>query len=136
MPDFATVSLREAKGQGKYVQEYIAYIEQIPPGAAGKLHLGEDEDPVAIRRRLILAAQALDVRLGIKRSGLDLYFWLESPMPPAAAEEPRGRRGRPPKRRADAPTREQPVSDELDEEEAADNPELLVSRDQNRGNEP
>jgi len=39
------------------MHEYLGYIRQIPKGQAGKLHLGEQENPVTIRRRLVQAAQ-------------------------------------------------------------------------------
>jgi hypothetical protein len=116
MPEFEPVSLHEAKGQGKYISEYVRYIEQIPPGEAGLLRLSEYENPSIIRRRLVLAAQALDVPLGIKRSGQNLYFWIESPI--ATDEKPKRRRGR--------PRRVQPVSEAAVAEEDTD---LLVTRE-------
>jgi hypothetical protein len=69
------------------MHEYIGYIRQIPKGQAGKLHLGEGENPVTIRRRLVQAAQAIDIQLIIKRSGQDVYFWKES----GEAEQPRSK---------------------------------------------
>ncbi len=84
MPDFATVSLHEAQlrtipgRQGRYLNEYAEYIQQLPTGQAGKLHTLEQENPLTIRRRLMQAAQALDTQLTIKRSGQDIYFWTES----------------------------------------------------------
>jgi hypothetical protein len=62
MPEFAIVPMREAKvstiagRQGRFMQEYIHYIRQIPQGQAGKLHLGEHENPTTIRRWLASAA--------------------------------------------------------------------------------
>jgi hypothetical protein len=94
MPEFEIVPMREAQAstiagrQGRFMQEYIRYIRQIPQGQAGKLHLGEQENPVTIRRRLVQAAQAIDIQLIIKRSGQDVYFWKES----GEAEQPRSKR--------------------------------------------
>ena len=100
MPEFATVSLKEAQlrtipgRQGKFINEYAEYIHSLPIGQAGRLTAGESENPLTIRRRLVSAAQALDINLIIKRSGNNLYFWREEP------EEEQPRRGRPRRGRA------------------------------------
>jgi hypothetical protein len=94
MPDFTIVPVKEAQfrtipgRQGKYLNEYAEYIQQLPTGQAGKLHTLEQENPLTIRRRLMQAAQALDTQLTIKRSGQDVYFWKES----GEAEQPRSNR--------------------------------------------
>jgi hypothetical protein len=81
MPEFAILSLKEAQfrtipgRQGKFINEYTEYIQQLPQGQAGKLSLLENEKPLTIRRRLMQAAQALGINLVIKRSGSDIYFW-------------------------------------------------------------
>jgi hypothetical protein len=99
MPEFTTVSVTEAKlrttsgRQAIHLSEYAAYIQTIPTGQAGRLRVGEDENPLTIRRRLAGAAQALGINLIIKRSGRDVYFWREN----GAAEEPQRRRGRRPR---------------------------------------
>jgi hypothetical protein len=91
MPEFAIVPIREAQAstiagrQGRFMHEYIRYIQQIPQGQAGKLHLGEHENPVTIRGRLVSAAQARDAKLIIERSGQDVYFWSED----SGEEQPR-----------------------------------------------
>jgi hypothetical protein len=108
MPEFATVALQEAKGQGKYISEYASYIHQIPQGQAGKLRLLEHENPTTIRKRLGLAAEALGIPLGIRRSGQDLYFWIEQPGKPAAEEKSQRRRGRRPRREEEPAPAEQP----------------------------
>jgi hypothetical protein len=96
MPDFAIVSLKDAKlqttsgRQRTYLNEYAGYIQQLAPGMAGKLHLLEGEKPTTMRRRLAVAAQALGTKLVIKRAGDDVYFWSE----PSAEEQPQRRRGR------------------------------------------
>jgi hypothetical protein len=93
MPDFETVSMKEAKlrtisgRQGKFLNEYADYIHQLPEGQAGKLHSSESENPLTIRRRLVSSAKALGIPLVIKRSGADIYFWREE-----REEEPRTKR--------------------------------------------
>jgi hypothetical protein len=87
MPDFATVSVQEAT-QGKFINEYVGYIQQLPPGQAGRLHLVENEKPATVRRRLTLAAHALGINLIIKRSGDDVYFWSDE----REEEQPRRKR--------------------------------------------
>jgi hypothetical protein len=99
MPEFTTVSLHDAKlrtitgRQGQFMNEYAGYIQQLPTGQAGKLHVVESENPLTIRRRLNTAAQMLGINLIIKRSGRDVYFWRED----GAAKEPQRRRGRQPR---------------------------------------
>ncbi len=94
MPEFTTVSVQEAQmrtipgRQGKFINEYADYIQQLPKGQAGKLHVLEQENPVTIRRRLVLAATAMNIPLTIKRSGNDLYFWQEN----GGQEQPRAKR--------------------------------------------
>jgi hypothetical protein len=94
MPEFTTVSVQEAKfrtipgRQGKFINEYADYIQQLPQGQAGKLSIGEDEKHTAIRRRLATTAQAMNINLIIKRSGNDLYFWRED----GEDEQPRMKR--------------------------------------------
>jgi hypothetical protein len=83
MPEFTTVSVTEAQlrtipgRQGKFINEYADYIQQLPQGQAGKLTIGADEKHTAIRRRLVTTAKAMHVPLIVKRSGNDLYFWRE-----------------------------------------------------------
>jgi hypothetical protein len=96
MPEFTTVSVHEAQirtipgRQGKFINEYADYIQQLPQGQAGKLTIGGDEKQSTVRRRLTTAAKAMNITLIIKRSGNDLYFWRED----GEAEQPRTRRGR------------------------------------------
>jgi hypothetical protein len=58
MPEFTTVSVQEAQlrtipgRQGRYLNEYIDYIQQLPPGQAGRLRTEESEKPLTVRRRL------------------------------------------------------------------------------------
>jgi hypothetical protein len=97
MPEFTTVSVQEAKlrtipgRQGQFINEYADYIQQLPRGQAGKLRIGEDEKPTAVRRRLAAAAKAMHINLIIKRSGNDVYFWRGD------GGEERSRRGRRPR---------------------------------------
>jgi hypothetical protein len=94
MPEFAIVSVTEAQmrtipgRQGRFMNEYVDYIQQVATGHAGKLHVLENEKPLTIRRRLVVAAQALDVPLIIKWSGNELYFWREN----TEEEQPRSKR--------------------------------------------
>jgi hypothetical protein len=80
MPQLQIVSLDEAQGQGRYVPDYVALIQQVPEGKAGKLVLTEEENPVTARKWLVLAAKAIDIPLGIRRRGRNIYFWVESPL--------------------------------------------------------
>jgi hypothetical protein len=99
MPEFTTVSVQEAQirtipgRQGKFINEFADYIQQVPKGQAGWLKAAESEHPLTIRRRLVSAAMALGVPLTIKRSGQDLYFWRED----GEAAQPKQRRGRRPR---------------------------------------
>jgi hypothetical protein len=94
MPEFTTVSVQEAQlrtipgRQGKFINEYADYIQQVPQGQAGKLRIGEDEKHITVRRRLVSAAQAMNITLIIKRSENDLYFWRQD----GGAEQPRSKR--------------------------------------------
>ena len=94
MPEFTTVSVREAQLRtipgrpGKYVSEYADYLLQLPQGQAGKLTIDESKKHTTIRRRLTVAANALDIHIIIKRSGNDLYYWQEE----KAEEQPRAKR--------------------------------------------
>jgi hypothetical protein len=93
MPEFTTVSITDAQlrttsgRQKTFLHEYADYIQQLPKGQAGKLHVLENENPLTIRRWLVSAAEALGVPLVIKRSGADIYFWREE-----KEEEPRNKR--------------------------------------------
>ena len=99
MPEFTTVSVQEAKlrtipgRQGRFINEYADYIQQLPQGQAGKLTIGGDEKQSTVRRRLTTAAKAMNITLIIKRSGNDLYFWRGD----GEAEQPRPRMGRRPR---------------------------------------
>jgi hypothetical protein len=114
MPEFEIVSmdeatLRTASGrQGQYLKEYVSYIRQLPQGQAGKLHLLEQENPTTIRKRLAIAAQAVGIPLIIKRSGQDIYFWIEQPSKPAGEEQPKRRRGRRPRTQPEPVPLEEP----------------------------
>jgi hypothetical protein len=80
MPQLQIVSLDEAQGQGRFVPDYIVFIQQVPAGKAGKLVLTDEENPITARKWLILAAKAMDIPLGIRRRGRHIYFWVESPL--------------------------------------------------------
>jgi hypothetical protein len=80
MPQVEIVSVEEAQGAGRYVPEYVALIQQVPEGKAGKLILTDAENPITARKWLVLAAKAMDIPLGIRRRGRTIYFWVESPL--------------------------------------------------------
>jgi hypothetical protein len=129
MPEFATVSLKEALlrtatgRQGRIISEYADYIQQLPPGQAGKLHVVESENSLTIRRRLTVAATALNIPLTIRRSGADIYFWRED----GEEAESRRRRGRRARRQESRQTRqEEPVRAETTaEEQPVSKPEVV-----------
>jgi hypothetical protein len=131
MPEFTTMSVQEAQlrtvpgRQGRFINEFADYIQQLSSGQAGRLSAGEGENPLTIRRRLTDAAQTLGISLIIKRSGNDVYFWSED----GEEEQLRTKRRYTRRRRGDAETipSDQPV-DELGMVEqgipAEDSPEL------------
>jgi hypothetical protein len=84
MPEFTTVSAKEAE-----LRTLSGRHGQFIPEQAGNLRIGESENPLTIRRRLVVAAQTLGIPLIIKRSGSELYFWRES----REEEQPRSKRG-------------------------------------------
>ena len=96
MPKFEVLPINEAQAgsaSGKRAQilrEYMGYIEQVPPGQAGRLQSGSGETISAVRRRLGAAAKALGKSLIIRRSNDQVYFWIEG-------QDGRKRRGRKPK---------------------------------------
>ena len=99
MPAFETIPLQQAMlktatgRRAQLAQEYLQYIQQLAEGQAGKLQAREDEKITTVRRRLGDAARLAGKNLVIKRTGEDLYFWVE----PTGEERPR-RRGRRPRR--------------------------------------
>ena len=95
MPKFDRVPLTEAKTKtarlnskrAQIIAEYVAYIEQLGVGEAGRLQAAEGEPITAVRRRIGVAGKQLGRKLTIRRTGDETYFW---------ADEPRRRgRGRP-----------------------------------------
>ncbi len=98
MPTFEVVPVQEAmrrstnSRRARQVQEYVAYIEQLNEGQAGKLTPLENETALTVRRRLSSAAKISGRDLRISRSGDEIYFWIQT-------AAPRRRRGRPPKAR-------------------------------------
>ncbi len=95
MPTFEVIPLQEARvktatgTRGQFLQQYADYIQQLPEGQAGTLQVTEDEKGSTVRRRLTVAANALEKKLTIKRMGDEIYFWVET----SQDEKPR-RRGR------------------------------------------
>jgi hypothetical protein len=87
MPDCTYVSLPEAlltthqKQQLRTIGlEYLAYIQRVPPGQAGRLSVAEGErvSAITVRRWLATVAKECNIPLTIKRSGQDVYFWREA----------------------------------------------------------
>jgi hypothetical protein len=86
MPECTYISLQDALiatstkwGLREFMHEYLAYIQGVPRGQAGRLHVsvGEPDDPIIVRRRLAAVAKAFNIPLTIKRTGLDIYYWRE-----------------------------------------------------------
>ena len=81
MPTFDTLPLNEARAssatgqRAALLQEYMAYIQRVGAGQAGRLEPGEGETTQAIRRRLTAAAEALGRDLQVRRSANAVYFW-------------------------------------------------------------
>ena len=67
------------------LQEYASYLAQLGEGQAGKLVLLPGESPPGVRRRLALAAKAAGKRIGTRREGDALYFWVTGETAPAEA---------------------------------------------------
>ena len=82
MPTFGTLPLDEARAnsatgqRAALLQEYMGYIQQVAPGQAGKLEVGEGETTQAVRRRLAAAAETLGKDLEVRRSANTVYFWI------------------------------------------------------------
>lgn len=99
MPRFELVPVDEAmmkSATGKRAQitrEYMAYIERLGAGQAGRLQVGDGERIGAVRRRLGAAAKLAKKDLVIKRGDNEIYFWVKG------QEAPR-RRGRPRKQKS------------------------------------
>ncbi len=81
MPTFDTVPIDEARAstvtgqRAALLQEYVGYIQRVPPGQAGKLEPGEGETTQAVRRRLNAAAETLGVSIEVRRTVGAVYFW-------------------------------------------------------------
>jgi hypothetical protein len=115
MPQLEIVSVEEAQGGGRYVPDYVALIQQVPEGKAGKLILTDAENPITARKWLVLAAKAMDIPLGIRRRGRTIYFWIESAL---SLEQPTGAQQRWSRQAQDAVIIEQ----EHDQEEKEQQP--------------
>lgn len=94
MPRFEVIPISEARlnsttgKRAAILREYIGYVQSVPEGEAGSLHLGPGETTNAIRRRIGAAAEALGKHLTVKRTENVIYFWVEQ-------GNGRRRRGRP-----------------------------------------
>lgn len=82
MPRFETLPLDVAQfnsltsKRARILKEYMAFIEQVPDGSAGKLEPSEGETTNAVRRRLGAAALVLGRKLTIRRVENSVYFWV------------------------------------------------------------
>ena len=82
MPLFETIPVKQAQVESltgkraRILHEYMAIIEQVPEGHAGKLDPAEGETSNAVRRRLGAAAAALGKSLTIRRVEDSVYFWI------------------------------------------------------------
>ena len=85
MPRFETLPLGEAQvksASGKRAQvirEYVAYVAGLQAGQAGRLQAGPGETLNAVRRRLGAGAKAAGKKIIIKRTGTEIYFWVDGP---------------------------------------------------------
>jgi hypothetical protein len=135
MPEFTTVSVTEAKvrttsgRQKAFLHEYADYIQKLPMGQAGRLRIGDEEKHQTVRRRLAVAAKAMNIPLIIKRSGDAVYFWRED----TGDQQPRAKRSytRRAMGREETTTPDQPIS----ELEAIDH-EALVEESPELGQTP
>ena len=82
MPGFRRVPREETSNRRPAVnpalarlQQYEGYIKKVPAGETGRLTPGKGETPAAVRRRLGAAANALGVKLTVKRVGDRVFFW-------------------------------------------------------------
>ncbi len=86
MPQFELVSREDAEARtaspGKrtqIVQEYLGYITQLQEGQSGKLEPSPGETVATVRRRLGTAVKVSGKNVVIKRTGDEIYFWIEQP---------------------------------------------------------
>ena len=84
MPKFNMVPIEEAEvksaSKGKRAQilrEYLGYIDQLTKGQAGRLVASPGETTATVRRRIGGAARAAGHKLTIRRTGDEVYFWVE-----------------------------------------------------------
>ena len=83
MPIFDQVPLQEAMmktSTGKtaqVTQEYLGYLDQLAEGQAGRLQPAEGESVATVRRRLGVAAKLAGKNITIRRSGDEVYFWVQ-----------------------------------------------------------
>ena len=67
---------RLANRLGANGPDYLT-LEQLGPGEAGRLQAAEGEKLSTARRRLGDAGRQLEKKLTIRRTGEEIYFWIE-----------------------------------------------------------
>ena len=84
MPQFELVSREEAQARtaspgrrAQVVQEYLDYISQLQEGQSGKLQPSQGETVATVRRRLGAAVKVSGKNVTIKRTGDEIYFWVQ-----------------------------------------------------------
>ncbi len=83
MPIFDRVPLGEAKmktasgTRAQIIAEYVSYIAQLGDGEAGRLQAAEGEPITTVRRRIGAAGRQLGKKLTIRRTGDEVYFWVD-----------------------------------------------------------
>ena len=82
MPGFRRVSREETSSRQPTanpalarLKQYQGYIKKVPAGETGRLTPGKGETSAALRRRLGAAANALGIKLTVKRVGDRVFFW-------------------------------------------------------------
>jgi hypothetical protein len=97
MAQFSMVPMDEARlltlpARRATQEQYLAYVRQLTPDAAGRLELGEGDRPITERARLKAAAKADGISVHIQRQGNTIVFWLTPEEPKAPGKPPTGRK--------------------------------------------
>ena len=78
------IPIEEAKGmtkkvarEAKKLEEYKRHINTLEQEEAGKLKIKDNKEGFAVRAGLKRAAQALGVKVEIRKRGNEIVFWRE-----------------------------------------------------------